>query len=202
MQPVSIVPLAGPYGQEMDALLSLYERAIPSSERRSGQAVRELTGSAAHRLSVLKQGQDVLGFSILFIGARVGLLEYLAVDERCRGLGFGTMLYRDARLRLGGRPLLVEVESDGADEGESRRRMTFYRRLGCRRLEGLGYILPLITDAPPPPLDLLVDGHGAATIDAAELREWLEHIYVGAYGCKPDDPRLDSMLAGQAIRLD
>ena len=196
---MQIISLAQPEGQDMAGLLSLYERAIPASERRSREAIRQLTRSPAHRVSVLRQGQEIAGFCILFVGSRVGLLEYLAVDERVRGAGLGAWLYREARSHVGKLPMIVEVESvrcAGAGLEDRKRRAAFYQRLGCRRIEGLNYILPLVAEGDPPPLDLMVDGYEGAALTSGAVREWLQDLYVGAYGCSANDPRLNIMLTG------
>ena len=188
-------------GAELGPLLSLYERAIPANERRSSDAIVKLAGSRNHRISLLQLGPNLLAFSILFLGSRVGLLEYLAVDERSRGQGLGACLYQDARRHSGNLPILVEVESAsgaGAALELRRRRLAFYDRLGCRRINGLDYILPLSVEGTPPPLDLLVDGVAGAAISRATLRQWLDDVYVKAYNCAADDPRLDQTLGDLA----
>jgi ribosomal protein S18 acetylase RimI-like enzyme len=204
MKTAPVIRLAQSGAVEFGPLLSLYERAIPASERRSREAIEQLARSPVHRISVLQRGQEILGFSILYLGSQVGLLEYLAVDERLRGAGLGARLYQEARLHLGKRPMVVEVEAvgdGGADLEERKRRAAFYQRLGCRRIEGLRYILPLIAEGAPPPLDLLVDGHEGAAVTSAEVRLWLRHIYVGAYDCHSGDPRIDLMLKGHEAGL-
>ena len=192
-------------GAEIGRLLALYERAIPANERRSSDAIVKLAGSRSHRISVLQQGGDLLGFSILFLGLRVRLLEYLAVDERCRGEGLGACLYKNARRHSGNLPMLVEVESSrgaGAALELRRRRLAFYDRLGCRRIEGLHYILPLSVEGTPPSLDLLVDEFEDATISRATVRNWLEDVYVGAYDCAADAPRLDRTFGDFAAEFN
>lgn len=204
MKTAPVIRLVQPGGEEFGPLLSLYERAIPASERRSRKAIEQLARSPAHRISALQRGHEILGFSVLYLGRQVGLLEYLAVDERFRGAGLGARLYENARRHLGERPMIVEVEAvsdGGADLEDRRRRAAFYQRLGCRRIEGLGYILPLIAEGTPPPLDLLIDGHEGAAVTSAEVRAWLQDIYVGAYNCNLNDPRLDLMLKGHATGL-
>ena len=127
----------------------------------------------------------------------MALLEYLAVDKLCRGAGLGALLYKDAKRHAGERPMIVEVENDGdedTDGTDRRRRIAFYAGLGCRRIEGVPYILPLPAPEAPPPLILLVDGYAGEDLPSAELRAWLQDIYMGAYGCDAVDPRLELML--------
>jgi ribosomal protein S18 acetylase RimI-like enzyme len=181
--------------RDLAALLDIYRRAIPRSERRSDEAIAALLDSPAHRLAVADRGGEVVGFYVLFVGGAVAMLEYLAIRETARGGGLGSALYRHARSAAGALPLLVEVESDRA-EGPERslrsRRKAFYRRLGCRELAGLRYRLPLGDD--PPAIDLLVDSPSSG-VKKDELETWLREIYTRVYGCAADDPRLAAMLA-------
>lgn len=95
--------------------------------------------------------------------------------------------------------MLLEVASDrdGAkDRSSLGRRQQFYRSHGCLRIDDLAYLLPLPGDGPPPAMDLLV--HPPETnglIRKADLRRWLASMFVGAYGCQPDDRRIAEMLA-------
>jgi hypothetical protein len=68
-------------------------------------------------------------------------------------------------------------------------------------VEGVNYILPLVANGTPPPLDLFVGGFKGSTVRRGSLREWLTDIYVGAYDCPANDKRLDLMLEGQNERL-
>lgn len=204
MSEISIAPVGDQFSEEMSALLLLYEQAIPASERRSLDAVRRLAGSDTHRVAVAHNDRALLGFSILYLGASVALLEYLAVDKQCRGAGLGALLYEDARRHAGKRPMIVEVEDDrggGADRTDRRRRIAFYAGAGCRRIEGVRYILPLPAREAPPPLTLLVDNHAGEDLPSATLRTWLQDIYTGAYGCDAVDPRLELMLPSGLARL-
>jgi ribosomal protein S18 acetylase RimI-like enzyme len=191
---------------DMDALIALYERALPASERRSSAVLRRQVRSPEYRIAVVKR-DALAGFFVLFVGSGFGLLEYMAVDETCRGSGLGGELYRNARRELGGMPLLVEVEAvepGGPEAAIRERRIAFYRRLGCRRLAGLRYLLPLGAAGLPPPMDLLVDGYAGDGVPVAQVRAWLEEIYGRVYDCAADDPRLALMLAdvGDAIPLE
>ena len=181
----------------IDDLLALYERAIPARERKDAAAIRGMAQSPSHRVAVAQDALGVVGFFLLFVGERIALLEYMAVDERCRGEGLGGRLYETARSMAADRPLIVEVESDREavpDRALRARRIGFYRRLGCRRVTGLDYILPLPGEGDPPVLDLLIDNFAAGSVPAETLAGWLNEIYAGVYGCGTDDPRLKAMI--------
>jgi GNAT superfamily N-acetyltransferase len=181
------------------ALLSLYEAAIPARERKDDATVRAMASSPVHRVGAAMDGDRLAGFFLLHVGEGIALLEYLAVDRSLRGRGLGGRLVEAARAAAGDRPLLVEVESDRADVPDRAlraRRIAFYRRLGCRRLTGLDYILPLPGEGPPPMLDLLVAGVEGASLPSSQVSSWLEEIYFAVYGCPRTDPRIGTMLAG------
>jgi hypothetical protein len=96
--------------------------------------------------------------------------------------------------------VVLEIDSDreaSADRAIRTRREGFYRRLGCRRIAGLRYLMPLAGEGPAPEMDLFVHtSEAAGGIARAELRRWLESIYRDVYRCPQDDPRIAQMLAG------
>ena len=190
-------PVASAKGAEMDQVLHLYRGAIPARERKAEIAIRGMIASPTHRLEIADIDGEIAGFFLLYQGEAVSLLEYLVTAEAVRGRGLGAELYRRARLLALPRPLLVEVDSDeewSADEALRRRRIAFYRRLGCRSVDGLSFVLPLPGESAPPQLKLLVDTVAGPSLPAAELSGWLREIYTGVYGMPSDDPRLDAMV--------
>jgi ribosomal protein S18 acetylase RimI-like enzyme len=134
-------------------------------------------------------------------GIEFYLLEYFAIDSRHRSRGIGGELFRRtieaASVKCGAAPVLIEVESDGVGSEEQRtmcgKRIEFYRRLGCRRIVGLEYLLPL--KWPVPPMELMVWMEGDS-VSAATLRRWLGTIYSKVYRREANDPRIERMLGG------
>jgi GNAT superfamily N-acetyltransferase len=186
---LSFSRVTDPAAPEMDALLAIYEQAIPAAERKSESAVRAMATSQDHVVEVAVDTSGVAGCSLLYVGRGLSLLEYLAVDANRRGSGVGAALFQ--RAASVAPPLLIEVESDREevpDQALRARRIAFYRRLGCRRLDGLSFVLPLPGAEPALLLDLLVTGWVDPTISRSLLRKWLTAVYVGVYGCKSDDP--------------
>ncbi|WP_106513030.1 GNAT family N-acetyltransferase [Allosphingosinicella deserti] len=195
----SFVEIRDPGDSRFDAMIALYEAAIPERERKSIAAVRAMIASPKHRVVIACRGGSVEGFFLLYVGARIALLEYLATEARLRGRGLGAHLYAQARRAAGDRPLIVEVESDRedcADRPLRARRILFYRRLGCRRVADLDFILPLPGSGAPPRLDLLVDQVPDDHVERAQFETWLREMYDGVYGCQADDPRLRKMISG------
>jgi GNAT superfamily N-acetyltransferase len=164
-----------------------------------------------YRVWVAKTGDLVRGFSILFVPAAGGfaLLEYMAVAPGQRNHGLGAELFRqtvEQAVTPEGRklPVLLEVDSDREDASDRAlrtRRERFYRRLGCLRIAGLRYLMPLPGAGSPPEMDLFVYreeplGPARSEVPRSEVKHWLETVYLDVYHCAPDDPRLAQMLAG------
>jgi GNAT superfamily N-acetyltransferase len=192
--------LSEPRGRDFEALLHLYEDAIVARERKSSEALRAMIASPDYLVVVARRSGELIGFAILMIGRAVALLEYMAVDRQQRDGGVGSALYRHCRdvALPANLALLVEIDSDreaSADQALRTRRKHFYRRLGCRQVVGLDYILPLPGSGDPPSMELLVDGAMVGDLaPRATIAGWLGEVYLRAYGCGPDDSRLRGMI--------
>jgi len=186
-----------------EGFYAIYIEAIPESERKSRQQLAALVVRPDYRLLLLKRGAEVLGFTLAFIAADAGLwlLEYMAMARAQRSQGLGGALFHhaceDVETHYGPLVGLLEVDSvneASADLATRQRRQAFYRRQGCRRLEGLSYILPL--DGPPPPqMELML--YSTAPLDwvsRGQLQQWLMVLYTRVYDCPADDPRIAAML--------
>jgi hypothetical protein len=103
---------------------------------------------------------------------------------------------------------VLEVDSDreaGGDRQIRARRQQFYRRLGCVRISGLHYLLPLPGQGPAPEMDLLVySAEPLRQLPKPELERWLRTIYRDVYRCSSDDPRIVQMLhnVSDPVRLE
>lgn len=139
--------------------------------------------------------------------AGVSLLDYLFSRMDMRGSGLGAALFRAVAGELGDRRLLIEVDSEreaSADQAIRKRRKDFYRRLGCRQLVGLPYILPLPGEGDPPLMDILVLGEERDAVATAEVRDWLLAMIGEAYPDVAAAPLVSRMLddLGPSIPLD
>lgn len=149
----------------------------------------------------------MIAFAILFLspGEPFALLEYMATDLRWRSRGVGAALFNMSLAELGARTILVEVDSDreaSADSAIRSRRKDFYRKLGCRQVAELGYVMPMVAGIQPPKMDLLLrPGSDSGPIAKATLRAWLEEIYAAVYGQVLPDSRIDAMLERVADRV-
>jgi GNAT superfamily N-acetyltransferase len=193
-----------------EGLLRIYREAIPSSERKSDDTLSGMLREIDYEFHIARMGDVVVGFSIArrFTGADASLLEYMAVDRPTRGRGVGGTLFRAVSdcTTNASRYLLLEVDSDAqsvSDRETRARRKAFYRANGCREVAGLSYLMPLVTEQPPPEMNLLVYRRPLpATIDKSRLRQWLECIYAEVYQKSLDDERISSMLSALPDRIE
>lgn len=194
-----------------EALLRIYHDSQPESELKSpGQLSRMIERPDYYFLAAMHDGA-VAGFtiSICFPGSDAALIEYMAVARELRGQGIGQQLFR-ATVQFGSlaqRTVIIEVDSEespSSDHADRVRRKNFYRRLGCREIEGLSYIMPPVSTAPPPPMDMLVYAANLPSVVAkSRVREWLQICYREVYQQPDDDPRIGSMIANlpEDVRL-
>lgn len=197
------------HGELFAAAMAIYETEIPRAEQKTrAQIVAGLVHPDV-RFWAYRRGDAVIGMSILYAPRHkdVMLLEYLAVPASAQGGGIGSSLFAasvEASRIDPGTLLLIEVDSDSAavDEAERalrRKRKQFYRRLGCREVQGLDYILPLENYGPAPVMNLLVLGAGGDGVEAARLQRAVSIIYENVYACAPDDPRIAAMFEGHSM---
>jgi predicted N-acetyltransferase YhbS len=191
-----------------DGLIRVYKAAHPESERKSIDALRQMIERPEYLFLAVADADVVVGYAIAIALAHcdAALLEYMAVDAERRGNGIGQLLFRAVIgwPELRERFLLVEVDSDAVPSPHTADRKRFYRRLGCRQIEGLTYIMPQVASAQPPPMDMLIYRDKLpGSIENARLAPWLEACYGQVYGVPAPDPRIRIMLSGlpETIRL-
>jgi len=139
----------------------------------------------------------MIGMSVAYVPTEdyFWLFEYAAVIPEARGANIGAQLFLASRAIAGpGRMGLVEVDADRGSEMQARR-LNFYRRLGCRRIDGLEYQLPLEDYGQPPEMWLLaLAAPEIGTLDVNIVERWLRTIYEDVYAKRLDDPRLAQMI--------
>jgi len=206
-EPVKLEQLESSEGETFRQLYAIYAASIAAREQKRESWIAAMIDAPEYRVWVAKTGGLVRGFSILFVPPAGGfaLLEYMAVASDQRNHGLGAELFRrtmEQAVPPGERPLpvLLEVDSDreaSSDRALRTRRERFYRRLGCLRIAGLRYLMPLAGDGSPPEMDLLVyTAEPLGRLARSEVGRWLESIYRDVYHCSPADPRLAQMVAG------
>jgi len=202
-------------GSTFREFYEIYAASIAAREQKPETWVCAMVRAPEHSVWVMKRAGHVHAFSNLFLSPaeRFALLEYMAVAPEGRNRGVGSALFKQTVERAvtpDGRslPLLLEVDSDREASGDRQmrtRRLQFYRRLGCVRIAGLHYILPLPGHGPAPEMDLLLYlREPRRQLPKAELERWLRTIYRDVYRCAPDDPRIVRMLqdVSDPVQLD
>jgi GNAT superfamily N-acetyltransferase len=186
---------------EFDALVAIYQASIEHNEQKPADALARAVENPRYRFLIARRRDAVTGFAISYAPAPedIWLLEYMAVAATQRSSGVGAALlnatmdlYRTAGRSIG----VLEVDAICGDDGQraqKARRLAFYRRNGCRVIDGLDYILPL---PGAPPMHLLVHAPAAiGSIAKARLLDWITAIYREVYARPVDDPRPARMIA-------
>ena len=192
-------------GPSFRELYAIYAASIAAREQKPEPWICTMVRAPEYRVWVTKSASRVTGFSILFLppAERFALLEYMAVAPEQRNRGVGSQLFQQTVKRAvtpEGRapPILLEVDSDREACGDQHiraRRQQFYRRLGCLRVSGLHYILPLSGQGPAPEMDLMVySAEPLRQVPKTELERWLRTIYRDVYHSPSNDPRIAQML--------
>lgn len=206
-------PLVSSSDPSFDEFYRIYAESMPLREQKPKTQISTITTRPDYRILLLERNAVVIGFSILFTPTKelFCLLEYMAVQSAYRNLGLGRELFlrtfQDAVSIYGTVHGLLEVDSDreqSADQDIRGRRQRFYRRLGCLRIDGLPYVLPLPGEGPPPQMDLMLyPSDRLPLIRRHQLEHWLKVIYNKVYECSPEDARIVHMMEfiGDPVKL-
>lgn len=185
-----------------DALLPIYNEALAPEERKPDAIIRQnLTRPDYLTLGAWAENGGLLGFASLYKSSDYPfiLLEYLATDHQARGQGIGAKLVQAALSATPNTPLLIEVDaippSDPAN-AMSRRRQTFYRRLGCLKFENIPYRMPQVSAGIPPLMDLFIHPNGPLpSISRTQLHAWVTDIYQNVYDQQSAADAIDAITA-------
>jgi GNAT superfamily N-acetyltransferase len=183
-----------------ESALAIYRDAITPSEQRPEEELRPLLGRRDYIVLAAEQRSEVVGFSISYVplAEDFWLFEYVATTPAARGQGAGAaMVQHAAKLAGESRVGIVEAEADTGHDPVMGKRLRFYARLRCRKIEGLDYLLPLRTHGVPPPMLLLaLAPPNVASLPVHAVERWLRLIYIGVYRQNENDPRIVEMISG------
>ena len=204
-------------GPTFRELYEIYAASIAVREQKPEARICAMVRAPEYWVGVMQDAGHVSGFSILFLppAERFALLEYMAVTPERRNRGLGSALFKQTVVRAmtpppqhASLPILLEVDSDREACGDREmrtRRQQFYRRLGCVRVSGLHYILPLPGQGPAPEMDLMLySAEPVRQLSKRDLERWLRTVYRDVYRCSFDDPRIVRMLhdVSDPVRLE
>lgn len=116
----------------------LYRKAFPASERKPFGIIYSMHRKGKTDLWCIRTDNRFSGFASTVNGDALVLLDYLAVDPRCRGEGIGTAALRLFLAAYPGQGVFVEIEDTafpGADQSVRLRRKQFYRNCGMEDLQ-------------------------------------------------------------------
>lgn len=187
--------------------IRLYESAFPADERMSTDEIRILISHGRlflHR-TLNKEG-DLLCFSLVYPISDFVLLSYIATDASKRSGGVGSkhvmrlmeILKTNYPNHLG---MFLEIEStresglDAATSKARQRRLSFYQRLGAKRMCKDGYLLPSQSPGQSPRQgELLWYEFGRQVVSHRILPRIVREIYEKAYFLAANDPLIKKVL--------
>ena len=117
-------------------LRRLYESAFPDEERIPWNDLLRLVREMPLEFAEYRDGEGLLGLTIVYPRPRLSWFWYFAVPEEKRGRGIGQRILAALLARYEGRSAVLDME-DPAQPGapnpeQRRRRAAFYRRNGFR----------------------------------------------------------------------
>jgi GNAT superfamily N-acetyltransferase len=194
-------------------VVEIYRESFPDSQRVADEMLlrfvpqpQEEPGGWVFHVAEARQG--VAGFAVALHVSSMSLayLAYLAVGSEWRGRGIGSALFRSVVAhwsRLRPKPphwLFLEVERPelAADDDERirrERRIRFYERLGCQRLDADFQAPPLGPSLPVVPYWILMLPIRDPDLRPAAVRAALADIYREVYGLEEDHPLVENCLA-------
>ena len=118
---------------EILRLKALYKRAFPREERKPFSIIRRMQRLGKSDIWYFEDDGEFLGLATTINGEREVLIDYFAVAEKKRGLGYGTKMLRMLIERYDPRGVFLEIEipyEDSKNYAERVRRKKFYLSAG------------------------------------------------------------------------
>lgn len=124
-------------GQWAD-IYKLYEKAFPASEKKPFSMIVKMYRKGTSDVWRFTRNGKFAGLIITINGSDHVLLDYLAVEEKQRGIGIGTEILRQMRQQYPGKGVFLEIESvyeDCSNREERIRRKHFYEKSGMKSMD-------------------------------------------------------------------
>lgn len=130
---------AAPKGlRQWAEIYGLYQRAFPASEKKPFSVIYKMYRKGVTDIWRFSRDGGFAGLIITINGKENILLDYLAVQEGCRGTGIGSEILSLMRSHYAGRGVFLEIESvyEDCDNKQQRiRRKHFYEKCGMSSME-------------------------------------------------------------------
>ncbi|WP_018505639.1 GNAT family N-acetyltransferase [Parafrankia discariae] len=179
----------------------IYLEAFPAGERMPFKEILRDVDAGIRVAYVALDEDTALGFASAYVlqSVQTFFLEYIAIEKRHRGGGFGGELWHhirtDVRHRQGVSAIVLEVEDpDEPDIGPAaavarRRRIRFYENRGARMLPVTDFRVPLLQgDGEQPMLLMWAPAAQPDPPTGAELTDLVRALYEEGYDLPPDHP--------------
>ena len=113
----------------------LYETAFPKDEQIPWDDLMRLVGEMSLDFTAYYEGEEFIGFTIVYPRKSFNWFWYFAVREDLRGKGYGQQILTQLIERYKGQPFVLDMESTTQvcdNLAQRKRRQAFYLRNGFR----------------------------------------------------------------------
>ena len=120
---------------EGQKIKQLYETAFPKDEQIPWDDLMRLVGEMSLDFTAYYEGEEFIGFTIVYPRKSFNWFWYFAVREDLRGKGYGQQILTQLIERYKGQPFVLDMESTTQvcdNLAQRKRRQAFYLRNGFR----------------------------------------------------------------------
>lgn len=156
---------------------NLYEKAFPKEEKKPFELILQKSAEGCVEILSVEDDKEFIGLSIAAIYKNLCLLDYFAIDETKRGLGFGGAAFNLIKERYKDKKFFLEIENTAIDaENKIQRikRKNFYLKNGMQKL-------PFIVNLIGVEMEILSDG---SLINFEEYHKLYTEIFGSSIGEK------------------
>lgn len=180
--------------------LDIYLTYFPPQETRPlEKTISMIEKDNNYHIIATLQDNKVIGISLLYLfpSLKFGLLDYMAIINEFQRKGIGTKLFSFTFKIFSskipdGIGLLMEIQKDNVQkisENEVRkRRIKFYKNLGCKCLNGINYLLPSQIGGHPEEMYLMIKPiKNINSLSRDNVFEFVNAIYSKIYNYKSEN---------------
>lgn len=116
----------------------LYQKAFPKSEKKPFSMILNMYRRGRSDVWYFSKDGTFAGLIITINGQKQVLLDYLAVEEHCRGTGIGTEILKLMQAQYPDKGVFLEIESvyeECGNKAERLRRKHFYEKCGMESMD-------------------------------------------------------------------